>query len=125
MQAFVPTPTAWHSGRRWEHDALRSSRDLVDTLRAEVLLLRAKVASYTGEHSIPRARCSLAELELGAAKVLVEYERTPGEPATLDCPATPDDVDILAALINGAWVDAHDHLPDYVIERWSQHLLEN
>ena len=89
--------------------SLRSLCDDLDTLE--------------GLNATPAKGCFLCWCFLGDASVLVEFEYEPAERETRDEPGHPESVEVLRALINGAWVDAE--FPEKVIDVWTQRCVEH
>ena len=84
----------------------------------------------TGIGLMPARGCELVSMFLGDAAVWVEFEFERGQREITQ--ADPDDcqegisasVSILRVYINGRWCDAQDVVPDAVITRWEESLLE-
>lgn len=72
---------------------------------------------------IPQRGCKLAEVNMGNAKVIVEYEYMRAEPATETDPAEPAAVIVYGVLINGALIDAEDYIAAHQIEAWEAELM--
>jgi len=91
----------------------------------------AELRRLQGKGLIPQRGCLIAEMPLGDATVMVEYEYTPpqrgvhtlrnGDPGYPDEPA---EVVILNVLVNGQMVDA-DLFADAVLDRWTQDILDS
>jgi hypothetical protein len=91
----------------------------------------AELQRLQGKGLIPQLGCLIAEMPLGDATVMVEYEYEPaqrgvhtlpnGDPGYPDEPAQ---VNIVSVLVNGAMVDA-DLFADAVLDRWVQDILDS
>jgi hypothetical protein len=84
----------------------------------------AELQRLQGKGLIPQPGCLIAEMPLGDASVIVEYEYTPGRPGMRTLrngdPGYPDEpaqVNIIQVLVNGAMVDA-DKFADSVLDQW-------
>jgi hypothetical protein len=90
----------------------------------------AELARWQGKGLKPQRGCAFARLSLGDAEVLVEYEYTPGEPPVYNLdspmcgPGCGPEVAILNVLINGEMCDAEDVIPEHVLDRWRDELIE-
>jgi len=84
----------------------------------------AELQRLQGKGLIPQPGCLIAEMPLGDATVIVEYEYTPGRPGMRTLrngdpgyPDEPAEVVIVQVLVNGAMVDA-DKFADSVLDQW-------
>ena len=112
--------------------------------RAEAEKHDAALTHYAGQAAIaelqrlrgvglsPRPGCKLAEMILGEATVMVEYEYSPGRPGVHTLrngdpgyPDEPAELALLNVLINGCMCDVQDVIPPAVIERWEQQIYES
>ena len=83
-----------------------------------------KLNEYEGIGGTPQAGCHFADMTLGDATVKVEFKYERGEPQTYDHPGCDESLAIIGVLINGKWCDAEDCIPDTVLKRWEEELLE-
>ena len=102
--------TSWHMVAA-AHEA--TIRRLVDELNV-----------LQGLGQTPASGCHHAELIFGDTSVLVEFEAEEASGDNWNEPRHEATVAVLRVLINGAWCDAEDVVPDAVIERWETELLE-
>jgi hypothetical protein len=91
----------------------------------------AELQRLQGKGLIPQPGCLIAEMPLGDATVIVEYEYTPGRPGMRTLrngdpgyPDEPAEVVIVQVLVNGAMVDA-DKFADSVLDQWIQDILDS
>jgi hypothetical protein len=95
--------------------------------------LRAKMAeleALKGVGAKPQAGCGIVPVEMGAARVLVEFEMEPGERPVYDVespmcgPGCGPTVSIIQAFVNGEWVDPDDYFQDLTIRHWEEQILD-
>jgi hypothetical protein len=99
-------------------------------LRGELRLLHDELIIYTGDAEKARAGCFLTRKVLGDAEVLCEYEFERSEPDRPNAdlpnpgPGHPASAYVLQVLLNGRWCDAEDVVPQHVLDRWHEELVE-
>lgn len=98
-------------------------------LRGELSAALAELDRLTGVNDTPQPGCAITSVEMGDARVLVEYEYTAGERAVHEGPLAgpgyqPSVVIIRAALVNGEWVNAEDYFAPSLIESWEQAVID-
>jgi hypothetical protein len=90
----------------------------------------AEVDRLNGNGAKPQAGCGIVRVEMGAARVLVEFEMEPGERPVYDVespvcgPGCGPTVSIIQAFVNGEWVDPEDYFADTLIAKWEQQVLD-
>jgi len=91
----------------------------------------AELQRLQGKGLLPQPGCRFAEMPLGDATVIVEYEYTPGRPGMRTLrngdpgyPDEPAEVVIVQVLVNGAMVDA-DKFADSVLDQWIDDILDS
>jgi hypothetical protein len=91
----------------------------------------AELRRLQGKGLIPQRGCLIAEMPLGDATVIVEYEYTPGRPGMRTLrngdpgyPDEPAEVVIVQVLVNGAMVDA-DKFADSVLDQWIDDIRDS
>jgi hypothetical protein len=82
------------------------------------------MADVSGRGLKPRPGRFVAEMHLGEATVMVEYEYEAAQRGTFDEPAFPAQVNIAQVLVHGKMVDA-DQFKDSVLDRWTQEILDS
>jgi len=105
--------------------------DQAELQRRQGLAAIAELQRMQGKGLVPQEGCLIAEMPLGDASVIVEYEYTPGRPGMRTLrngdPGYPDEpaqVNIIQVLVNGAMVDA-DKFADSVLDQWIQDILDS
>ena len=115
---------------RVKGDAFIASAYARGLLTGELRTRIAELDHLKGVNAKPQAGCGIVPVEMGKARVLVEFEMEPGERPVYDVespvcgPGCGPTVAIVRALVNGEWVDPEDYFADTLIAKWEQQVLD-
>lgn len=108
------------------HEEISREQDLGDSHQETMRLIFKAIEHdrWLGIGLQPLKGCRFFEVDMGNAKIKVECEVDPGEPATRDHPGHRGSVTIINMLINGAMVPAEDWIDEEQLERWQERLWQ-
>lgn len=99
-------------------------------LTGELRTRMAELDRLKGVNAKPQWGGGIVHVEMGAARVLVEFEMEPGERPVYNVespvcgPGCGPTVSIIQAFVNGEWVDPQDCFHESLIEKWEQQVLD-